>query len=156
MSNIIETVQYYEDLTRLSKIKGDINLESVAIAKRINNYVQNDDRINNHLLKDLQLYSESLEQENELVICIKDLVYSVASYDQCRIDIKIKEGDCFKVTGFAQDDIIFKTFNNKLTIRMKKKTFKYYFGVINSKGKSIKEFFNSKIFREMDDEKEEN
>lgn len=148
--NLIETVQYYEDLTRLSKIKGANNLEIAAIAKRISDI--QDDKINHKLLKDLQCYGECVEVGQDLVICIKDLIYAVGNDDQTEIRISIKEGQCFKVVGFGHDTISFKSFNDGLTIRMKKRTFKYYFGVINSKGKTIKEFFSSKIFREMDDE----
>lgn len=153
MENLIETVQYFEDLTRLSKIKGANNLEIVAITKRISDYIHND-KINKNLLKDLQGYSESLENEQDLIICIKDLIYAVGNDDQTRITIKIREGECFKVVGFGHDTISFKSFIGGLTIRMKKSTFRYYFGVINAKGKSIKEFFSSKIFREMDDDNE--
>ena len=149
MKNIIETVSYYEDIRRLSEIRDTDNLEElVEITERINHY--NNDKINYHLLKDLTYYGELLKAEQELVICIKDIIYSVGNDDQTKIDIKINEGDCFKVTGFGHDTISFKSFNGGLTIRMKKNTFRYYFGVINSKGKSIMEFFNSKIFREMD------
>lgn len=149
MLNLIETVQYYEDLRRLAKIKGTNNLEIVAITKRINNYTQNN-KINHRLLEDLQGYGESLETNQELVICIKDLIYSVGDEDQTRIDIKIREGDCFKVVDFGHDTITITMFNGRVTIRMKKDTFRYYFAVINAKGKSIKDFFKSKIFTEMD------
>lgn len=151
MTNIIETVHFYEDLRRFEEIKDTDNLKEIAdLINRINYYIQND-KFNRHLLKDLQAYGESLEKEQELVICIKDLIYSVGNDNQTKIDIKISEGDCFKITDYAQDIITFKSFNDDLTIRMKKNTFRYYFGLINSKGKSSKEFFISKIFREMEE-----
>lgn len=150
--NIIETVNYYEDLRRFEELKGSDNLEEVAeLTKRMNNYIQKG-KINQYLLKDLQLYGESLGNEQELVICIKDLIYSVGDvFDNSRIDVKISKGDCFKVTEYSYNTITIKSFNDRRAIRMKKSTFRYYFGVINSKGKSIKEFFNSKIFREMEE-----
>ena len=152
MNNLIETVQYYEDLRRLSEIEDVNSLEIAAVAKRISDI--QDDKINYHLLKDLQYYGELLKAEQELIICIKDIIYAVGNDDQTKISIKIHEGDCFKVVGFGHDTISFKSFNGGLAITMKKNTFRYYFGVINSKGKSIKEFFNSKIFKEMDNEDE--
>lgn len=127
------------NMMKLSQIEEVNNLEIVASTERINNYIQND-KIDYHLLK----------AEEELVICIKDLIYAVGNDDQTKISIKLVEGKCFKVTEYGHDTITLKSFNDGLTIRMKKKTFRYYFGVINSKGKSIKEFFNSRIFREMD------
>lgn len=152
MRDLIETVSYYEDMMRLSKKEVD-NLEMVACTERMNYYIKND-RINYSLLKDLQRYGESLENEQVLIICIEDLIYAVGNDDQTRITIKIREGDCFKVVGFGHDTISFKSFNDDITIRMKKSTFRYYFSVINAKGLSIKEFFLSKIFREMDDDNE--
>lgn len=149
MRNMIETVQCYEDMMKLSQIEEVNNLEIVASTERINNYIQND-KIDYHLLKDLQYYGELLKAEEELIICIKELIYAVGNDDQTKISIKLVEGKCFKVTEYGHDTITLKSFNDGLTIRMKKKTFRYYFGVINSKGKSIKEFFNSRIFREMD------
>lgn len=146
-----ETIHYYEDLRRLSEISDTDNLDEIAeLTKRINYYIQND-KINYHLLKDLQYYGELLEAEQELVICIKDLIYAVGNDNQTKIVVKLKMGKCFKVTDYSQDTVTFKSFNGSITIRMKKDTFRYYFGVINSKGKSIKEFFSSKIFREMDE-----
>lgn len=145
--NIIETVNYYEALRRLSEINGSDNLEEIAeLTKRINNYIQND-KINHELLEELQGYNEYYE----LVICIKDIIYSVGNDDQTRIDVRIMKGECFKVLGYIQDTISFKSLSGDMTIRMKKKNFRYYFGVINSKGVSLKEFFNSKIFREMEE-----
>lgn len=149
MRNMIETVHYYEDLRRLSELERCDNLEIVAITKRMNEYNQND-KINYHLLKDLQYYDGLLKAEEELVICIKDIIYAVGNDDQTRITIKIREGECFKVIDYSNNTITIKSFNDRLTIRMAKNTFRYYFGVINSKGKSIKEFFTSRIFREMD------
>lgn len=153
MTNLIETVHYFEDLTRLSKIMGVKNLETAVITKRISDNIQSG-KIDNNLLKDLQVYSKSVEEGQDLIICIEDLIYAVGNDDQTRITIKIREGECFKVVGFGHDTILFESFDDRTTIRMKKKTYRYYFGVINSKGKSIKEFFNSKIFREMDDANE--
>ena len=151
MENIIETVHFYEDLRRFEEIKHTDNLdEIVGLNISINNYIQNN-KINQKLLKELQDYGELLENDQELVICIKDLIYSVGDDNQTRIDVKISEGECFKITDYAQDTITFKSFSDRLTIRMKKNTFRYYFGVINSKGKSTKEFFISKIFREMEE-----
>ena len=151
MTNVIETVHFYETLRRFTEIKNTDNLEEiVALNISINNYIHNN-KINYKLLRDLQLYGDSLENEQELVICVKDLIYSVGDDNQTRIDVKISEGECFKITDYAQDIITFKSFNGNLTIRMKKNTFRYYFGVINSKGKSTKEFFISKIFREMEE-----
>lgn len=150
MTNLIETVHYYEDLERISKIKGGSNLELVAITKRISDYIKNSE-IDKKLLKDLQVYGDSVEGDQELVICIKDLIYAVGNDDQTKIEIKITEGKCFKVVDYSYNTITFKSFDGKLTIRMKKDTFRYYFGVINAKGKSIKEFFSSRIFKEMDE-----
>lgn len=151
MTNLIETVQYYEDLRRFSEIKGNGNLEEIEnLTRTMNHYIRNN-KINQYLLADLQLYGESLGYEEELVICTKDLIYSVGAENQSRIDIKIKKGKCFRVTDYGHDTITFKSFNDRLTIRMKKNTFRYYFGVINSKGKTIKDFLNSKIFREMEE-----
>lgn len=151
MTNIIETIHYYEDLRRFSKISGNGDLEELEVISRMNHYIRNN-KINHYLLKDLQLYGESLGYGEELVICIQDLVYSVGNNeDQSRIDIRLKKGNCFKVTNYGYDTITFKSFNDRVTIRMKKNTFRYYFGVINSKGKSIKDFFDSRIFREMEE-----
>ena len=151
MTNIIETVHFYEELRRFAVIKDTNNLdEIVGLNISINNYIQNN-KINQKLLKDLQVYGELLENDQELVVCVKDLIYSVGNDNQTRIDVKISEGECFKITDYAQDIITFKSFNGSLTIRMKKNTFRYYFGVINSKGKTIKEFFTSKIFSEMEE-----
>lgn len=150
-SNIIETVHYYEDIRRFSEINGNGDLEELEVITRMNHYIRNN-KINHYLLKELQLYGESLGYEEELVICIQDLVYSVGNNeDQSRIDVKINKGDCFKVTDYGYDTITIKSFNDRITIRMKKKNFRYYFGVINSQGKPLKEFFNSKIFREMEE-----
>lgn len=154
MTNIIETVNYYEDLRRFSEIKDTNNLEEIAgLTKRMNNYIQKG-KINQYLLEDLQLYGDSLVNEEELVICIKDLIYSVGNDNQTKIDLKMSKGECFRVTDYSYDTITFKSFNDRITIRMKKKTFRYYFGVIDAKGRTIREFFNSKIFREMDDDNE--
>ena len=151
MKNIYETVHYYEDLRRFLEIKDSDNLYEISeLSKSINNYIQKN-KINKHLLKDLQSCGDSLDNEQELVICIKDLIYSVGNDNQCKIDVKISEGDCFKVTDYGWDTITFKNFNGSITIRMKKSTFRYYFGVINSKGKSLEEFFNSRLFREMEE-----
>lgn len=150
MTNLIKTVHYYEDLRRLTELKTSGNLEEISeIAKRISHFKS--DKINQYLLKDLQLYGDILEHDEELVICVKDLIYSVGNDNQTKIDIKLRDGECFRVTDYGYDTITFKSFNDRLTIRMKKKTFRYYFGVINSRGKSNKEFFNSKIFREMEE-----
>lgn len=154
MTNIIETVNYYEDLRRFIEIKDTNNLEEIAgLTKRMNNYIQKG-KINQYLLKDLQLYGDSLGHEEELVICIKDLIYSVGNDNQTKIDLKISEGECFKVTDFGFDTITIKSFNNRSTIRMKKSTFRYYFGVIDSKGRTTRDFFKSKIFREMEENEE--
>ena len=151
MRNIIGTVHLYEDLRRFTEIKDTNNLQEISdLINSINYYIQHD-IFNRHLLKDLQDYGTSLEEEQELVICIKDLIYSVGDENQTRIDVKISEGECFKITDYAQDIITFKSFNGGLTIRMKKNTFRYYFGLINSKGKSSEEFFSSKIFKEMEE-----
>lgn len=150
MTNIIETVHFYETLRRFSKIKNTELDEMVGLNISINNYINNN-KFNRQLLKELQDYGNSLEDDQELVICIKDLIYSVGNDNQTKIDVKIKEGDCFKITDYAQDTITFKSFNDRIAIRMKKNTFRYYFGVINSKGKTTKEFFISKIFREMEE-----
>lgn len=151
MTNLIETVHYYEDLRRFSEIKDSGNLEEIEeLTRAMNHYIRNN-KINQYLLRDLQLYGESLGYEEDLVICIKDLIYSVGAENQTRIDIRINKGNCFKITDYGHDTITFKSFNDSLTISMKKNTFRYYFGVINSKGKSIKDFLNSKIFREMEE-----
>lgn len=151
MTNIIETIHFYEDLRRFTEIKRtDFTDELTELIISINNYIQKD-KINHNLLKDLQDYGNSLEDDQELVICIKDLIYSVGNDNQTKIDVKIKEGECFKITDYTQDIITFKSFNEGLSIRMNKNTFRYYFGVINSKGLSTKDFFNSKIFREMEE-----
>ena len=148
MRNIIETVHYYEASRRLTEIRASDNLKEISeLSKIIDNYIRHD-KINKKLLKKLEDYNES----SELVICIKNIIYSVGNNeDQSRIDIKINEGDCFKVIGYSNDIISFKSLSGDMTIRMKKKNFRYYFGVINSQGKSLKEFFNSKIFREMEE-----
>lgn len=150
MTNIIETIHFYETLRRFSEIKNTELDEMVGLNISINNYINNN-KFNRQLLKELQDYGESLENEQELVICVKDLIYSVADDNQTRIDVKISEGECFKITDYTQDIITFKSFNEGLSIRMNKNTFRYYFGVINSKGLSTKDFFNSKIFREMEE-----
>lgn len=141
MKNIYETVRYYEDLMRFLEIKDSDNLDEILeLSKSMSNYIQNN-KINKNLLKHLQSYGDSLENEQELVICIKDLIYSVGNDNQTKIDIGINEGDCFKVTDYGWDTITLESFNAGITIRMKESTFKYYFGVINSKGKSLKDFF---------------
>ena len=151
MRNIYETVHYYEDLRRFLEIKESDNLNEISeLTKSMNNYIQKN-KINKHLLKHLQDYGDSLNNDEELVICIKDLIYSVGNDNQTKIDVKISEGDCFKVTSYGWDTITFKSFNNDITIRMKKSTFRYYFGLINSKGESLKEFFKSRLFREMEE-----
>lgn len=150
MHNLIETIQYYEDLRRFSEIKGTENLEEIVeLTKRTNDYVQKS-KINHSLLSDLYVYGKSIKGKEELVICIKDLIYSVGNDDQTRIDYKIKEGNCYFVSDYGQDTITLNSFGGGLAIRMKKSTFSYYFGVINSKGKSFDEFIDSKIFREME------
>lgn len=150
MRNMIETVQYYEDIRRFSEIKGSDNLEEIVeLAKRTNDYIQRN-KINQTLLADLELYGKHIEGDQELVICIQDIIYSVGNDDQTRIDIKLSEGNCYFVSDYAQDTITINSFGGGLAIRMKKSTFKYYFGVINSKGISFDEFIDSKIFREME------
>lgn len=150
MYNIIETVNYYEALRRFSAIKGTQHIdEIVELTKRTNDYIQQD-KINRSLLDDLCVYGKSIKNEEELVICIQDLIYSVGNDDQTRIDIKINEGYCYYVTDYAQDTITLNSFGGGLAIRMKKNTFRYYFGVINYKGKSFEEFIDSKIFKEME------
>lgn len=150
MTNLIETVQYYESMRRFSELKGDDNLEEIiSITKKTNELIQRN-KINQTLLADLEVYGKHIEGEQELVICIQDLIYSVGNDDQTRIDIKINTGNCYFITEYGQDTITLNSFGGGLAIRMKKQTFRYYFGVINSKGKSIKEFFNSKIFEEME------
>lgn len=154
MKNLFETVNYFEDIIRFDKIKTSVNIEDINeikdITKRINCYTQ----INYSLLEDLEdtnFYVKNICPERELVICIKDLIYSVGSEDQNRIDIKINEGDCYYTTDFGHDTVMIKSING-VSIRMKKSTFRYYFGVIDAKGRTIKEFYSSKIFREMDDD----
>lgn len=150
MYNIIETVNYYEALKRFSAIKGSENLEEIVeLTKTTNEYIQQD-KINHSLLDDLCVYGKAIKGEEELVICIQDLIYSVGNDDQTRIDIKINEGHCYFVTDYAQDTITLNSFGGGLAIRMKKNTFRYYFGVVNSKGLSFDEFIDSKIFREME------
>lgn len=156
MKNLFETVNYFEDIRRFDKINTSVNIEDINeikdITKRINCYTQNN-KINYSLLEDLEdlnFYVKSICPERELVICIKDLIYSVGSEDQTRIDIKINEGDCYYTTDFGHDTVMLKSIDG-VSIRMKKDTFRYYFGVIDAKGRTDKEFFSSKIFREMDD-----
>lgn len=150
MRNLIETVNYYEGLRRFSELKGSDNLEEICeLAKATNYYVQND-KINQGLLQDLEVYGKSIEGEQELVICIQNLIYSVGNDDQTRIDVKINEGNCYFITDYNQATITLNNFGGGLAIRMKKSTFKYYFGVINSKGKSFEDFIDSKIFKEME------
>ena len=158
MKNLFETVNYFEDIRRFDRIKASVNIEDINeikdITKRINCYTQNN-KINYSLLEDLEdlnFYVKNICPEGELVICIKDLIYSVGSEDQTRIDIKINEGDCYYTT-FGHDTVMLKSIDG-VSIRMKKNTFRYYFGVIDAKGRTIKEFYSSKIFREMDDDNE--
>lgn len=159
MKNLFETVNYFEDIRRFDRIKASVNIEDINeikdITKRINCYTQNN-KINYSLLEDLEdlnFYVKNICPERELVICIKDLIYSVGSEDQTRIDIKINEGDCYYTTDFGHDTVMLKSIDG-VSIRMKKNTFRYYFGVIDAKGRTIKEFYSSKIFREMDDDNE--
>lgn len=150
MTNMIETVQYYEDMRRFSELKGSDNLEEICeLTKRTNELIQRN-KINQTLLADLEVYGKHIEGEQELVICIQDLIYSVGNDDQTRIDIKINEGNCYFITDYNQDTITLNSFGGGLAIRMKKSTFRYYFGVINSRGLSFDEFIDSKIFREME------
>lgn len=150
MTNLIETVSYYEDMRRFSNLKGSDNLDEICeLAKRTNYYVQHD-KINQGLLQDLEIYGKHIEGEQELVICVKDLIYSVGNDDQTRIDIKITEGNCYFVSDYGQDTITINNFGGGLAIRMKKNTFRYYFGIVNSKGLSFDEFIDLKIFREME------
>lgn len=150
MTNLIETVNYYEGLRRFSELKGSDNLEEICeLAKTTNYYVQGD-KINQSLLADLEVYGNAIEDDQELVICIQDLIYSVGNDDQTRIDIKINEGKCYFITDYGQDTVTLNSFGGGLAIRMKKSTFKYYFGVINAKGLSFDEFIDSKIFKEME------
>lgn len=150
MYNLLETVSYYEDMRRFSELRGTDNLEEICeLAKRTNYYIQND-KINQTLLEDLEIYGKQLKDEQELVICIKPIIYAVGNEDQTRIDIRICEGNCYFITEYGQDTITLNNFGGGLAIRMKKNTFRYYFGVINSRGKSFDEFINSKIFKEME------
>lgn len=150
MYNLLETVSYYEDLKRFSELKGSDNLDEICeLAKRTNYCIQND-KINQGLLQDLEIYGKHIKDEQELVICIKDLIYTVGNDNQTRIDIRIPEGNCYYITDYGQDTITLNSFGGGLAIRMKKNTFRYYFGVINSRGKSFDEFINSKIFKEME------
>lgn len=150
MTKLIETVQYYEDMRRFSELKGSDNLTEICeLVKRTNDYIKRD-KLNQSLLADLEVYGKHIENDQELVICIQDLIYSVGNDDQTRIDIHINEGNCYYITDYAQDTITLNSFGGGLAIRMKKTTFKYYFGVINSKGKTFEEFIDSKIFREME------
>lgn len=150
MYNLLETVSYYEDLKRFSELKGSDNLDEICeLAKRTNYCIQND-KINQGLLQDLEIYGKHIKDEQELVICIKDLIYTVGNDNQTRIDIRIPEGNCYFISDYGQDTITLNNFGGGLAIRMKKNTFRYYFGVINSRGKSFDEFINSKIFKEME------
>lgn len=150
MVNMMETISYYEGLRRFSEIKGTQCLDEICeLAQRSNYYVQHD-LINQTLLADLEVYGKAITGEQELVICIQDLIYSVGNDDQTRIDIKINTGNCYFVSDYGQDTITINNFGGGLAIRMKKNTFRYYFGVINSKGKSFDEFIDSKIFKEME------
>lgn len=150
MTYLNETVNYFENMKRFSELKGTDNLEEIiSITKKSNEIIQ-EEKINYTLLDDLLLYNKYVQGEQELVICIKDLIYSVGNDDQTRIDIKINEGNCYFVTDYTQDTITLNNFGGGLAIRMKKHTFRYYFGVINSKGKSFDEFIDSKLFREME------
>lgn len=150
MMNLLETVDYYESMRRFSELKGSDNLEEICeLTKRTNEYIQKD-KIKQNLLQDLEVYGKHIKDEQELVICVKELIYSVGNDDQTRIDIKIAEGKCYFVSDYGQDTITLNDFNGGLAIRMKKQTFRYYFGVINSKGKSFEEFIDSKIFKEME------
>lgn len=150
MYNMLETISYYEAIRRFSEIKGTENLdELVELTERTNSLIQQD-KINHSLLDELCVYGKSIEDSQELVICIQDLIYSVGNDDQTRIDIKINEGNCYFITDYGQDTITLNSFGGGLAIRMKKSTFRYYFGVINSKGLSFEEFIDSKIFNEME------
>lgn len=159
MKNLFDTINYFEDIRRFDKIKASVNIDDINeikdITKRINCYTQNN-KINYSLLEyleDLNFYVKNICPEREIVICIKDLIYSVGSEDQTRIDIKINEGDCYYTTDFGHDTVMLKSIDG-VTIRMKKSTFRYYFGIIDAKGRTLKEFYSSKIFKEMDNEDE--
>lgn len=159
MTNLFETVNYFEDIRRFDKIKSSVNIVDINeikdITKRINCYTQNN-KINYSLLgdlEDLNFYVKNISPERELVICIKDLIYAVGNDDQTKIEVKISEGDCYYTMDFGHDTVTLKSIDG-VSIRMKKHTFRYYFSVIDAKGRTIKEFYSSKIFREMDDANE--
>lgn len=155
MYNLLETVSYYEDMRRFSELKGSDNLEEICeLVKRTNDYIQND-KINQGLLQDLEIYGKHIKDEQELVICIKDIIYAVGNDDQTRIDIRIPKGNCYFISDYGQDTITLNNFGGGLAIRMKKNTFRYYFGVVNSKGLSFDDFINSKIFKEMEKYKDD-
>lgn len=151
MKNLIETVTYYEDLMRLIQIKDSCNAEVKEIIERMNPQLRNN-KINKFLLRDLQLYGESLAYNEDMVICTQSLIYTVGDDNQTKIEIKINEGECFRVTAFGHDTITFRSFNERMNVTMKKSTFRYYFAVINAKGLSISDFFKTKIFTEMNEE----